>query len=104
MELEAWSEIIAQNPILQTLEPDVEALLVNRIGRFGPTTGVTDPKYFLVPIDECFKLVGVIRANWRGLSGGKNVWDEIDRYFVELESRSQRVPPPERQGPKQCPN
>jgi hypothetical protein len=102
LELEAWNEIVAQNSILQTIEPDVEALLVNRIGRFGdhgPTSGLTEAKYFLVPIDECYKLVGVIRANWRGLSGGKKVWDEIDNYFVELKSRSQIVYQPERQGP-----
>jgi hypothetical protein len=106
LELEAWNEIVAQNSILQTLEPDVEALLVNRIGRFGghgPTAAGAVPQYFQVPIDECFKLVGVIRANWRGLSGGKKVWDEIDNYFVDLESRSQEMSQPERQGPKSCP-
>jgi hypothetical protein len=106
LELEAWNEIVAQNSILQRIEPDVEALLVNRIGRLGdhgPTSGATEAKYFLVPIDECYKLVGVIRANWRGLSGGKKVWDEIDNYFVDLRSRSQTVSQPEREGPKQCP-
>ena len=107
LELEAWNEIAAQNPILTTLEPDVEALLVNRIGRsgdHGPVSGPSDPKHFLVSIDECYKLVGVIRANWRGLSGGKKVWDEIDSYFVDLKSRSQTISQPERQGPEQCPS
>lgn len=106
LELDAWNEIVAQNPILQTIEPDVEALLVNRIGRagdHGPTSGVTEAKHFLVPIDECYKLVGVIRANWRGLSGGKKVWDEIDNYFVDLKSRSQTATGPEKPSPKQCP-
>jgi uncharacterized protein DUF5947 len=107
LELEAWNEIAAQNPVLKTIEPDVEALLVNRIGRsgdHGPMCGPSDPKYFLVPIDECYKLVGVIRASWRGLSGGKKVWDEIDNYFVDLKSRSQTISQPERQGPVQCPS
>jgi hypothetical protein len=106
LELDAWNEIVAQNPILQSLERDVEALLANRIGRLGthgPITGETEPKYFLVPIDECYKLVGVIRTNWRGLSGGKKVWDEIDNYFADLKSRSQTVVQHDRRGPKQCP-
>jgi hypothetical protein len=106
LELDAWSEIVAQNPILESLERDVEALLVNRIGRegdHGRATGETEPKYFLVPIDECYKLVGVIRAHWRGLSGGKKVWDEIDGYFVDLKTRSQTVVQDDRRGPKPCP-
>ena len=61
--------------MLRDLEPDVEALLVNRVG------GARD--YFRVGIDECYKLVGVIRTKWRGLSGGQDVWDEIGRLFAE---------------------
>ena len=90
LELESWNEIVDQNPVLQTLEPDVEALLVNRIGRMiaqGPQTDAQEPEYFLVPIDECYRLVGVIRASWRGLSGGKEVWERIDAFFAELRSR-----------------
>jgi hypothetical protein len=92
LELESWNEIVAQNKVLQTMEPDVDALLVNRLGGGRPheiPTGNREMNYFLVPIDECYKLVGVIRANWRGLSGGKEVWEQIDRFFVELKSRAQ---------------
>ena len=32
LSLESWNEIAAVNPELQQMEPDVEALLVNRIG------------------------------------------------------------------------
>jgi hypothetical protein len=101
LELESWNEIVGQNPVLQTMEPDVEALLVNRIGRFGPQgpqIGAQEARYFLAPIDECYKLVGVIRANWRGLSGGKKVWEEIDAFFVDLQSRSQVHREPQQQG------
>ena len=80
LELESWKEIVAQNQVLQTMEPDVEALLIDRVARAqagalpqAPPAGMSDARYFLAPIDECFKLVGVIRANWRGLSGGKQV-------------------------------
>ncbi len=76
---EVWQELIAANPELPAIEPDVEALLVNRIN------GAND--WYLAPIDECFKLVGVIRGHWRGLSGGTRVWGEIDRFFQELTAR-----------------
>ncbi|HEY1424338.1 MAG TPA: DUF5947 family protein [Candidatus Acidoferrum sp.] len=82
---DVWSEIVAVNPVLTTLEPDVEALLVNRAGR-GREGG--EAEYFVVPIDECFKLVGVIRLHWKGLSGGTEVWQEIAQFFVNLKQKS----------------
>ena len=63
-----------------TLEPDVEALLVNR------ARGAR--RHWLVPIDECYALVGLIRTHWRGLTGGAEVWEEIGRFFEELDRRS----------------
>jgi hypothetical protein len=80
MTVAAWQDLVAQNPELKQLEPDVEALLVNRTG--------TMRAYYRAGIDECFKLIGVIRTQWRGLSGGAAVWDEIDRFFAELKRRS----------------
>jgi Family of unknown function (DUF5947) len=67
------------------MEADVEALLVNRVGH---ARGFTAPEYYLLPIDECYKLVGLIRANWRGLSGGTEVWQEIARFFDEMKNRA----------------
>jgi hypothetical protein len=75
LDLEAWDELEADNPVLRTLEPDVEALLVNRARGAG--------EYFLVPIEDCYRLVALIRTNWRGLSGGSEVWDQIDRFFTQ---------------------
>ncbi len=75
-----WDELVRDNPALGTLEPDVEALLVNRVG------GVRDHR--LVPIDQCYRLVGLIRARWRGFSGGDEAWREIGRFFDELERLS----------------
>jgi hypothetical protein len=79
LSFESWQEIVEQNPDLKTMEPDVEALLVNRIG---------DSEYYLVPIDECYRLVGMIRVHWRGLSGGTEVWKEIHKFFDDLRARS----------------
>ena len=55
LSLDTWDEIAAENPVLLEMEADVEALLVNRIGH---SRGFSDPEYYMVPIDECFKLVG----------------------------------------------
>ena len=81
LELRAWTELAEQNPVLGALKPDVEALLVNR------ARGAR--AQWLVPIDECFSLVGLIRTNWRGLTGGREVWDRLGRFFEQLDARSQ---------------
>jgi Family of unknown function (DUF5947) len=80
LSLESWTEVAAGHPALKKMEPDVETFLVNRVS----TPGL----YYIVPIDECYKLVGLIRMHWRGLSGGTEVWKEIDQFFDGLKSRS----------------
>ncbi len=77
---EAWEALAAENPVLRELEPDAEALLVNRVA------GARES--YRVGIDECYKLVGLIRTKWRGLSGGREVWDEIRGHFAGLKKRS----------------
>ena len=76
---DAWEALEAENPTLRRLEPDVEGLLINRVGEARDC--------YRVGIDECFRLVGLIRLHWRGLSGGPAAWDEIDRFFVDLKGR-----------------
>jgi Family of unknown function (DUF5947) len=83
LKLRSWEELERCNPVLQRMERDVEALLMNRV------RGARE--HFLVPIDECYSLVGLIRMRWRGLSGGREVWDEIARFFEELKGRSKTV-------------
>jgi hypothetical protein len=83
LKLSAWEELERCNPVLEGIDRDVEALLVNRV------RGARD--YFLVPMDECYSLVGLIRTRWRGLSGGREVWEEIERFFEELRKRSKTV-------------
>ncbi|MFA6206644.1 MAG: DUF5947 family protein, partial [Methylocystis sp.] len=73
----AWSRLIAANPTLANLDPDVEALLVNRMN------GARE--YYLVSIDRCYALVGLIRRHWRGLSGGAEVWETVRNYFTNLQ-------------------
>ena len=78
--LPEWAALVARNPVLRELEPDVEALLVNR------THGARE--YWIAPVDVCYRLVGVIRTHWRGLGGGEEVWREIDGFFDELRARA----------------
>jgi hypothetical protein len=85
LSFDTWDEIALENPVLLEMEADVEALLVNRIGH---SRGFSNPEYYVVPIDECFKLVGLIRSRWQGLSGGAEVWREIGQFFTALKERS----------------
>jgi hypothetical protein len=77
---ESWQALVDDNPVLRELEPDVEALLVNRL---GPA-----PECYRVGVDRCYELVGLIRTHWRGLSGGTEVWEEIGRFFTALRQRA----------------
>jgi hypothetical protein len=76
-----WNELAGLHHSLVTLSSDVEALLVNRIG------GARD--YYIVPIDECYKLTGLIRRHWSGISGGDELWDQISLFFEGLKRRAQ---------------
>jgi len=87
LSLSAWDSLVAENPSLAQMQTDVEALLVNRVG---------DRRlYYLAPIDVCFELVGLMRMHWRGLSGGEEVWREIDQFFARLEERALPITPQE---------
>jgi hypothetical protein len=87
-----WSALTRRYPPLADIEPEVEALLVNR------TRGHRD--YFIAPIDVCFSLTGLIRVHWRGLSGGTAVWTEIAAFFEALHTRSRT----HRLEPSACPS
>lgn len=83
LDLEGWQTLVNSNPILHELTPDVEALLVNR---------VKDARaYYIVPIDACYQLVGLIRLSWRGLGGGTEVWEAIAGFFQDIQTKAQPV-------------
>jgi hypothetical protein len=86
--LDTWTDIEDENPVLRELQPEVEALIANRV---GATRGAA-PQYYIVPIDECYKLVGLIRLHWYGLSGGTEVWREVGNFFASLKERTETVP------------
>lgn len=73
---QAWARVVEICPQLRTLAADVQALLVN--------TARGEQHHWLVPIDDCFRLVAAVRREWKGLSGGSRVWPEIEQFFAEL--------------------
>ena len=83
LSFDTWSEIESQNPVLTNMEPEVETLLVNRVGQTR--------EYYLAPIDQCYRLAGLIRLHWKGLSGGNEVWQHIGQFFAEISGENLRA-------------
>ncbi|WP_329140814.1 DUF5947 family protein [Streptomyces sp. NBC_00670] len=75
----AWRAAVDRHPELAGLAPHVEALLVNT------ARGVSH--HWITPIDDCFRVVAVVRREWRGLSGGGRVWPAIEEFFASLTER-----------------
>ncbi|WP_149182514.1 DUF5947 family protein [Streptomyces sp. TRM49041] len=76
----AWQDLVARCPRVADLEPDVEALLVN--------TAWDMSHHWIVPVDDCLRMVAVVRREWRGMSGGGQVWPAIGQFFAELTERT----------------
>ena len=80
LDLGAWQELVAANPVLATLELDAEALIVNRLA---------DPPQFLIaPIDRCYGLVGLVKLRWEGINGGSNLRTAVVAYLNALRSEA----------------
>lgn len=79
LDLDAWDELKAANPMLEGLEPDAEAFVVNRLA--------DPPIYVVIPIDECYRLVGTVKIAWEGISGGSGVDEAISGFFEDLRER-----------------
>jgi Family of unknown function (DUF5947) len=82
LSLDAWQDIEQDNHELRSMESDVEGLLAYRIG--------SAREHFIIPIDECFKLIGLIRLKWKGFSGGMEMWKEIGKFLETLKERSMK--------------
>jgi len=77
----AWQRMTDAWPVLRTLEPDVEALLVHGLGQTRTA--------YLVAIDLCYELVGRLRLRWQGLTGGDLAREEIRSFFQRLGERAE---------------
>lgn len=79
--LESWNELCAANPMLEELEADGEALIVNRLAE--------PPQYAIAPIDDCYRLVGLVKTRWEGISGGAGLERAIAGFFDDLRARAE---------------
>jgi Family of unknown function (DUF5947) len=91
LSLESWEELARRNPVLDRLEPDAEALIVNRLD--------DPPQCLIAPIDQCYALVGLIKTRWEGISGGPALREAVPEFFAALRRRTNQAPvlrpPPE---------
>ena len=72
----AWERLVAANPALVSLAPDAEALVVDRT--------CDPPRLVIAPIDDCYRLVGLIKQRWEGLSGGRAIEAAVAEFFEDL--------------------
>ncbi len=83
LSLDAWEELVQRNPVLDHLDPDAEALIVNRLGETA--------QHVIAPIDQCYALVGLIKLRWEGISGGAALQEAVPEFFVGLRGRAKVV-------------
>jgi hypothetical protein len=83
LDLVAWDALVERNPVLEDLDPDAEALVVNRLSE--------PPAYAIAPIDDCYRLVGLIKSRWEGISGGAALEQAVPEFFAALRARTSAV-------------
>ncbi len=80
LSLDAWEELVERNPVLDHLDPDAEALIINRLE--------SPAQYVIAPIDQCYALVGLIKTRWEGISGGAALHEAVPGFFAGLRARA----------------
>jgi hypothetical protein len=75
--LDAWAQLREREPLIAAMMSDVEAVLVYR-ARGQPA------RSYVVPIDACYELTGLVRSKWSGINGGEEVHEAIDAFFARI--------------------
>jgi len=83
LHFDSWARMVALNPMLAGLEPDVEGLIVDRLAH--------PPIHVIAPIDRCYALTGTIKAHWEGISGGDGVARAVAGFFERLRGEALSV-------------
>jgi hypothetical protein len=78
--LDAWDGLVRDNPVLDRLDADGEALAVNRLA--------DPPQYAILPIDRCYELVGLVRTRWEGISGGDALTEAVPGFFARMRAEA----------------
>ena len=107
--LDAWDQVVGDDPVLASMQPDVEAFLVRSraSGRgrrrerdgdgtaaagseaeAGTGTETEGTECYIVPIDACYELVGHLRLLWRGFDGGSEANKKLDEFFDDVRTRA----------------
>lgn len=73
---EAWAAIRAAHAELQRLQPELECVLIQRLEPAG--------EMFIVPLDQAYRLAGLVRRHWQGLSGGPEVRRQVNAFCAQL--------------------
>ena len=84
LSLDSWEELVRRNPVLERLDPDAEALIVNRLE--------DPPQVVIAPIDQCYALVGLIKVRWEGISGGPALREAVPEFFASLKAKTNQPP------------
>lgn len=80
--LDQWNELREREPLIASMQPDVEAALIYR------PRGARARSY-VVPIDACYELTGLVRSKWSGIQGGDEVHSAVDNFFAAVAERAQ---------------
>jgi hypothetical protein len=80
-----WEDLARTSLVAADLAPDTEAMLVRR--------SATARESYLVPVDRCYELVGLLRRHWRGFDGGQDAHDALDELFgrIRTDARDART-------------
>ena len=102
LDLAAWDRLAAAYPLFGALAPDVEAIFVNRADQGSAERY----EVFLIPVDECYSLVGELRMKWQGFDGGAEARAALATFLDGLRRRAvplagSRYGPDARPGPRQ---
>jgi hypothetical protein len=80
-----WEDLAGTSAVASELVPDTEAMLVRR--------GDDVHESYLVPVDRCYELVGLLRMHWRGFDGGQEAHDALDEFFGRIRAEARDLRP-----------
>jgi hypothetical protein len=78
LDLNAWAMLGREHPMLAAAAAEVEAILIHS------TAGDDTVECFLVPVDACYQLVGLVRTYWQGFDGGQEAHERIGEFFAGI--------------------
>jgi len=98
LDLAAWDRLAAAYPLLAALAPDVEAIFVHRTEQGSASPAGRSPQappdhfeVYLIPIDECYALVGELRLRWQGFDGGAEARASLATFLDSLRRRARAL-------------